>query len=120
VAWDGIKARVDVYASIAIHRHVVRRHDTIARVMPIHEGSATASAVADRSRPRESGFHGPLNRYRTSDADFEQKAPFEGRKITQPAAFVAGSLDAVLRMIPGVDMIELMRAQFKSSDASTG
>jgi pimeloyl-ACP methyl ester carboxylesterase len=60
---------------------------------------------------RESGFRGPLNRYRTSEIDFEQKAPFEGKQITQPAAFVAGSHDAVLRMVPGVDMIELMRAQ---------
>jgi epoxide hydrolase A/B len=61
---------------------------------------------------RLSGFRGPLNRYRNSERDFAELAPFHGKKIGQPAAFLAGSLDAVLRMIPGVDMVELMRAQF--------
>lgn len=61
---------------------------------------------------RENGFRGPLNRYRNSELDFAQRAAFDGKKIAQPAAFVAGHLDMVLRMIPGVDMVELMRAQF--------
>ena len=63
------------------------------------------------SQFRASGFRGPLNRYRTSEIDFAQKAPFEGKQIAQPAAFVAGTHDAVLRMVPGVDMVELMRPQ---------
>lgn len=59
-----------------------------------------------------SGFRGPLNRYRNSERDFAELAPFDGKKIEQPAAFLAGSLDAVLSMIPGVDMVERMRDHF--------
>ena len=40
-----------------------------------------------------------------------QLAAFDGRSIAHPSAFLAGSLDGVLRMIPGVDLIELMRAR---------
>jgi pimeloyl-ACP methyl ester carboxylesterase len=58
-----------------------------------------------------SGFRGPLNRYRNSERDFEQLAAFDGKQITHPTAFIAGSLDVVLRMVPGVDMVELMRQQ---------
>ncbi|MCW5736221.1 MAG: alpha/beta hydrolase [Enhydrobacter sp.] len=58
---------------------------------------------------QDSGFRGPLNRYRNSERDFEQLAVLEGRPIAQPCAFLAGSLDPVLRMVPGVDMVELMR-----------
>jgi len=61
---------------------------------------------------RDSGFRGPLNRYRNSERDFEQLAGFDGKLIAQPAAFLAGSLDTVLRAMPGVDMIDLMRKQF--------
>jgi pimeloyl-ACP methyl ester carboxylesterase len=64
------------------------------------------------SQFRNGGFRGPLNRYRNSERDFEQLAAFDGKLITQPTAFLAGSLDAVLRMIPGVDMVDLMRKQF--------
>jgi pimeloyl-ACP methyl ester carboxylesterase len=63
------------------------------------------------SQFRDSGFRGPLNRYRNSERDFEHLAAFEGKLITQPTTFLAGSLDAVLRMIPGVDMVDLMRKQ---------
>jgi pimeloyl-ACP methyl ester carboxylesterase len=63
------------------------------------------------SRFRESGFRGPLNRYRNSERDFADMAEFDGRQITQPAAFLAGSLEPILGMIPGVDVVERMRAQ---------
>jgi pimeloyl-ACP methyl ester carboxylesterase len=63
------------------------------------------------SQFRNSGFRGPLNRYRNSERDFEQTAAFDGKPITHPTAFMAGSLDPVLRMIPGVDTVELMRKQ---------
>jgi pimeloyl-ACP methyl ester carboxylesterase len=52
---------------------------------------------------------GPLNRYRNSERDFEDLAAFDGKLIRPPTAFMAGSLEPVLRMIPGVDMVELMR-----------
>lgn len=58
---------------------------------------------------RGSGFRGPLNRYRNSERDFEEMAPFDGAPLVQPMAFLAGTLEPVLRMLPGVDMIELMR-----------
>ena len=58
---------------------------------------------------RQSGFRGPLNRYRTATLDFAQQAAVADQRIEQPAAFIAGSLDPVLRFVPGVDLIELMR-----------
>jgi pimeloyl-ACP methyl ester carboxylesterase len=58
---------------------------------------------------RGSGFRGPLNRYRNSERDFEELAPFDGAPLVQPMAFLAGTLEPVLRMLPGVDMVELMR-----------
>ena len=63
------------------------------------------------SQFRISGFRGPLNRYRNSERDFQQTAVFDGKLFTPPTAFLAGSLETVLRMIPGVDMVELMRKQ---------
>jgi pimeloyl-ACP methyl ester carboxylesterase len=59
----------------------------------------------------QSGFRGPLNRYRTSELDFAQMADVADKPIEQPAAFIAGSLDPVLRFIPGVDLIETMRGR---------
>jgi len=58
---------------------------------------------------RQSGFRGPLNRYRNSERDFEQLAAFDGKPLAQPMAFLAGSLEPILRFYPGVDMVELMR-----------
>jgi pimeloyl-ACP methyl ester carboxylesterase len=49
------------------------------------------------------GFRGPLNRYRAQDIDVEQLRPFAGRKIEQPALFIAGARDPARDMIPGVD-----------------
>ena len=43
----------------------------------------------------ESGFRGPLNRYRNYELDFKEMISLEGKKIKQPAAFLAGDLDAV-------------------------
>ena len=58
---------------------------------------------------KQSGFRGPLNRYRTSDLDFAQQEEIANRKIEQPAAFIAGQLDPVLSFILGVDLVEVMR-----------
>ncbi len=60
---------------------------------------------------RRSGLRGPLNRYRNSARDFADLAPFADAKIIQPAAFLAGSLEPVLGMVPGLDMVELMRTK---------
>ena len=58
---------------------------------------------------QRSGFRGPLNRYRASEIDFVDQEPIKDAKITQPSAFIAGTLEPVLRFLPGVDMIEIMK-----------
>lgn len=63
------------------------------------------------SQFRDGGFRGPLNRYRNSERDFEDLGALSSPRLTQPAAFLAGTLEPVLGMIPGVDMVERMRAQ---------
>ncbi|HVU03715.1 MAG TPA: alpha/beta hydrolase, partial [Polyangiaceae bacterium] len=55
-----------------------------------------------------SGFRGPLNRYRTSVQDFERLPQLGEEKITQPALFIAGSQDPVLRFVPGANMMDAM------------
>jgi len=57
----------------------------------------------------KSGFRGPLNRYRNSELDFAQQEAIADRKIEQPSAFIAGSLDPVLSFIPGIDLVAIMR-----------
>ena len=60
---------------------------------------------------QQSGFRGPLNRYRTSKLDFEHQAAVADKCVAQPAAFIAGSLEPVLHYLPGVDLIETMRTR---------
>lgn len=50
------------------------------------------------------GWRGPLNRYRAQDLDFDQAAPLRGQRITQPAAFIAGTRDPVRYFAPGMDL----------------
>ena len=61
----------------------------------------------------QSGFRGPLNRYRTSAADFaflwDKAAGRTDDRIHQPALYVGGDRDLVLKMIPGADLIAQMR-----------
>jgi pimeloyl-ACP methyl ester carboxylesterase len=56
-----------------------------------------------------SGFRGPLNRYRNWHRDFALLSPLGAQQITQPAAFIAGTLEPVLNFVPGVDLIAVMR-----------
>jgi len=44
------------------------------------------------------GFHGPLNIYRALQRYFDQAKAFAGRKIEQPAAFVFGNADGMIKM----------------------
>ena len=44
---------------------------------------------------QERGFRGPLNWYRNMDLTWEFAAPFQGRKIEQPALFVSGDRDLI-------------------------
>ena len=57
-----------------------------------------------------SGFRGPLNRYRTTREDFAYLGGRDDDRILQPALYIGGTSDLVLRMIPGADLISQMRA----------
>ncbi len=58
-----------------------------------------------------SGFRGPLNRYRNHQRDFDFLSRFKDRRIEQPALFIGGARDLVLKMFPGADLVALMKAQ---------
>ncbi|MDO8614883.1 MAG: alpha/beta hydrolase [Dehalococcoidia bacterium] len=49
---------------------------------------------------QRSGFRGPLNRYRNMDRDWEELAELAGAQIKQPALFIGGDRDPVLRFTP--------------------
>jgi pimeloyl-ACP methyl ester carboxylesterase len=56
---------------------------------------------------RAGGFRGPLNRYRNYEHDFRD-LPELGQKISQPALFIAGERDPVLRFVPGRSLISVI------------
>ena len=58
-----------------------------------------------------SGFRGPLNRYRNFHRDVEWGRQFAGRKIEQPALFMAGDRDIGITMF-GANVEERMRKAF--------
>lgn len=57
---------------------------------------------------RQSGFFGPLSRYRNHGRDFEWLQQFKDRRIEQPSLFIGGFRDLVLKMIPGVNPLDIM------------
>ncbi|MEX0959359.1 MAG: alpha/beta hydrolase [Burkholderiales bacterium] len=57
----------------------------------------------------QSGFRGPLNRYRNQDRDWERLTALNGARIVRPACFIAGSRDKVLRFVPNVDLVDNMK-----------
>lgn len=59
---------------------------------------------------RKSGFFGPLSRYRNHTRDFHYLQAFKGRRIEQPALFIAGDKDGAYNMFGAMaDPIETMR-----------
>lgn len=58
---------------------------------------------------KESGFRGPINRYRNHERDFEFLQAFKDRKIEQPALFIAGDRDGAFNMGGASDPIAIMR-----------
>jgi pimeloyl-ACP methyl ester carboxylesterase len=58
-----------------------------------------------------SGFRGPLNRYRNFHRDFASASRHAGKKIEQPALFMAGAADMGIRMF-GQGVEERMRNHF--------
>ena len=65
--------------------------------------SADDLALYDRAFAK-GGWRGPLNRYRAQRLDWEARAPVAGKRIAQPACFIAGALDPVRRFLPGHDL----------------
>ena len=61
----------------------------------------------------KSGFRGPLNRYRNQYRDFQFLSPYGDKKILQPAAFIAGTLEPVLNFVPGIDLVANMRKRLE-------
>jgi pimeloyl-ACP methyl ester carboxylesterase len=59
-----------------------------------------------------SGFRGPLNRYRNHRRDFAYARTLADPVIRQPALFIGGTRDLVLKMLPGIDPIALMAPHF--------
>ena len=59
----------------------------------------------------QSGFRGPINRYRNHDADFLWLQQFEGRRIRQPALFIGGERDLVLSMMGRRDIVGAMKSE---------
>jgi len=54
----------------------------------------------------QSGFRGPLNRYRAQQRDWELLPQLSDATVDQPSCLIAGALDVVRTFVPGVDMYE--------------
>jgi pimeloyl-ACP methyl ester carboxylesterase len=67
--------------------------------MALRTIDSTYIADAVAAFPR-TGFHGPLNYYRSVDAFTPNSAAFAGAKIRQPSMFLAGTLDGLSRVAP--------------------
>jgi pimeloyl-ACP methyl ester carboxylesterase len=65
--------------------------------------------VADYAR---SGFTGGLNWYRAMDHRWEQRKPFQGKKITVPFYFIGSENDVDLELFQGDDPLVKMRENF--------
>lgn len=57
----------------------------------------------------QSGFRGPLNRYRNFERDYAFMRKRADHTISQPALFIVGEHDLVLRFIPGHDLVSGMQ-----------
>lgn len=55
-----------------------------------------------------SGFRGPLNRYRNDERDWHALPQLSQQRVPQPALFITGSRDPVLRFVPGLDLLQMM------------
>ena len=59
---------------------------------------------------KQSGFRGPLNRYRNHEADFAWLQRFSGRQIGQPSLFIGGTRDPATTLFGAVaDPVAMMR-----------
>ncbi|MEL6829774.1 MAG: alpha/beta hydrolase [Pseudomonadota bacterium] len=60
------------------------------------------------SQFKQSGFRGPLNRYRNHERDHAFLTKLDDLVIYQPSLFIGGTRDLVLKMFPG-DPVETMK-----------
>ena len=59
---------------------------------------------------KQSGFAGPLNRYRNHEADFEWLRQWQGQRIEQPCLFIGGTRDPATTLFGAVqDPVAMMR-----------
>ena len=59
---------------------------------------------------KQSGFRGPLNRYRNHEADFAWLQGFAGKRIEQPSLFIGGTRDPATTLFGAVaDPVAMMR-----------
>lgn len=56
-----------------------------------------------------SGFRGPLNRYRNHHRDHAFLRPRAATPIAQPSLFIGGTRDLAMKMLPGADMVAMMK-----------
>lgn len=56
----------------------------------------------------KSGFRGGINRYRNMDSDWHALAMVDEMKIEQPAIFIVGEHDSVLRYAKGMNLMDAM------------
>jgi pimeloyl-ACP methyl ester carboxylesterase len=63
-----------------------------------------------------SGFRGPLNRYRNHTRDFDYMSTIEDRVIHQPSLFIVGENDLVLKMFGGSAEAAFERMAANTSD----
>ena len=62
-----------------------------------------------------SGKHGPYNRYRAQNLDWEELAHLNGAKIPQPAFFITGELDPVSSFVPlSTSFIEHVKKNYEN------
>jgi pimeloyl-ACP methyl ester carboxylesterase len=54
----------------------------------------------------ESGFRGPLNRYRNAERDHENLPLMNAGPLRQPSCFIGGSRDVTRHFVPGHDLYE--------------
>ena len=59
---------------------------------------------------KQSGFAGPLNRYRNHEADYEWLRAWQGKRIEQPCLFIGGTRDPATTLFGAVaDPVAMMR-----------
>lgn len=68
----------------------------------------------------QSGFFGPISRYRNHERDFDYLRQFADRKIEQPALFIGGDRDLAYNMFKGsFDPIQIMRQHVPNLQVAT-